>query len=173
MIEVFAKNKNIKKDKPLEKKTKIVAKLKDYIRADEVYKELCQEYSQDPDILDGISVVFTDDIDVSAKTINAKIFLNSALLDEKIELTARYLLHELTHCFQHMEKEGKKQKQKDKVYLNRPEEMEAFQYQIKFDADKRSDKSVNKYVNDLLSYHDYPKEERPQKKKELMEKLKK
>ena len=168
MIEVFAK-----KIKPLEKKTKMVAKLKDYLRADEVYKELCQEYNQDPDILDGIPVVFTNEIDVSAKTINAKVFLNSALLDEKIELIARYLLHELTHCFQHMEKEGKKEKRKNKVYLNRPEEMEAFQYQIKFDAKKRSDKSVNKYVNDLLSYHDYPEKERPEKKKELMEKLNK
>jgi hypothetical protein len=166
MIEVFAR-----KIKPLERKTKMVAKLKDYLRADEVYKELCQEYGQDPDILDGIPVVFTDEIDVSAKAINAKVFLNSALLDEDIKLIARYLLHELTHCFQHMEKEGRKQKRKEKVYLNRPEEMEAFQYQIKFDAKKRSDKSVHKYVNDLLSYHDYPREERPQKKKELMEKL--
>ena len=72
-----------------------------------------------------------------------------------------------------MEKEGKKNKEKNKVYLNRPEEMEAFQYQIEFDARKRSDKKVNEYVNDLLSYHDIPKEKRPAKKEELMSKIKK
>ena len=168
MIEVFAAKK-----KPLEKKTMMAAKVKTYIKSDEIYRELCDEYDQDPDIIDGISVIFTDDIDVTAKTINAKVFLNSALLDEKMEIIGRYLLHELTHCFQHMEKEGKKRKQKDKIYLNRPEELEAFQYQIKFDSDKRSEKEVNKYVNNLISYHKIPKEKRKEKKEELMDKLKK
>lgn len=168
MIEVFAAKK-----KPLEKKTMMAAKVKTYIKSDEIYRELCDEYDHDPDIIDGISVIFTDDIDVTAKTINAKVFLNSALLDEKMEIIGRYLLHELTHCFQHMEKEGKKRKQKDKIYLNRPEELEAFQYQIKFDSDKRSEKEVNKYVNNLISYHKIPKEKRKEKKEELMDKLKK
>jgi hypothetical protein len=166
MIEVFAKKK-----KPLEKKAELVAKVKKYIMADEVYRELCQEYNRSPSILDGIPVVFTDDIDVTAKTINAKVFLNSSLMDEGIHIIARYLLHELTHCFQHMEKEGKKRKEKDKVYLNRPEELEAFQYQIKFDSKKRPDHKVNDYVNNLISYHKIPKEERKKKKEELTEKI--
>jgi hypothetical protein len=71
-----------------------------------------------------------------------------------------------------MKKEGEKKNKKEKIYLNRPEELEAFQYQIKFDADKRSDKKVNDYVNNLLSYHKIPKEKRPKKKEELMEKMK-
>ena len=166
MIEVFAS-----KRKSLERNTKMSAKIKSYLKSDEIYRELCDEYNQEPGIIDGISVVFTSDIDVTAKTVNAKVFLNSALLDEKIEIIARYLLHELTHCFQHMEKEGKKKKQKNKVYLNRPEELEAFQYQIKFDSKKRSEEKVNKYVNDLISYHKIPKEKRVEKKKELMEKI--
>ena len=168
MIEVFAKTK-----RPLERKTELVAKIKKYLMADEIYRELCVEYGRSPEILDGISVVFTDEIDVTAKTINAKVFLNSSLIDEKIHIIARYLLHELTHCFQHMEKDGKPIKKKDKIYLNRPEELEAFQYQIKFDAKKRPDKEVNEYVNNLLSYHKIPKEERREKKDELMEKMKK
>ena len=166
MIEVFASKK-----KSLERNTKMSAKVKSYLKSDEIYRELCDEYGQDPDIIDGISVVFTDDIDVTAKTINAKVFLNSALLDDKIEIIGRYLLHELTHCFQHMEKDGKRKKEKNKVYLNRPEELEAFQYQIKFDSKKRSEDKVNKYVNDLLSDHKIPKEKRVDKKKELMEKI--
>lgn len=167
MIEVFAQKK-----KPLEKKTELVAKVKNYIMADEIYKELCKEYDREPEILDGISVIFTSDIDVTAKTINAKIFLNSSLMDEKIHIIARYLLHELTHCFQHMEKEGRKRKPKNKIYLNRPEELEAFQYQIKFDAKKRPDSEVNDYVNSLISYHKIPKEKRKEKKEELMKKMK-
>jgi predicted SprT family Zn-dependent metalloprotease len=168
MIEVFAAKK-----KRLETNTKMVAKVKKFLMGDEIFHELCKEYDQKPDILEGIPVVFTSDLDVTAKTINARVFLNSSLLDEKLEIIARYLLHELTHCFQHMEREGKKKVKKEKIYLNRPEELEAFQYQIKFDADKRSDKKVNEYVNDLLSYHKIPKDKRPKKKEELMEKMKK
>jgi hypothetical protein len=171
MIEVFAAKRKSSKMKSLERNTKMSARIKSYLKSDEIYRELCDEYGHDLDILDGIAVVFTNDIDVTAKTINAKVFLNSALLDEKIEIIARYLLHELTHCFQHMEKEGKKRKEKNKVYLNRPEELEAFQYQIKFDSKKRSEDKVNKYVNDLLSYHNIPKENRPKKRKELMDKI--
>lgn len=169
MIEVFAAQK--KKNK-LEKTTKMVAKLKDFLKADQTYRDLCEEYDHDESIIDGIPVVFTSEIDVTAKTVNAKVFINTSIIDDKFEIVARYLLHELTHCFQHMEKEGKKNKEKNKVYLNRPEEMEAFQYQIEFDARKRSGKKVNEYVNDLLSYHNIPKEKRPAKKEELMSKIK-
>jgi hypothetical protein len=167
MIEVFAKKK-----KPLEKKTELAAKVKSYIKANEIFKDLCDEYGYKPSIIDGIPLVFTNDLDVTAKTINAKVFLNSSLIDEKIEIIGRYFLHELTHCFQHMKKEGERQKKKNNIYLDRPEELEAFQYQIKFDAEKRGDKDVNKYVNDLLSYHKVPKNERPKKKEELTKKLK-
>jgi len=155
----------------LEAKTKIISKLKNFLKADETYLELCKEYEQDPEIIDGIAVVFTSDIDVTAKTINAKVFLNSSLLDEGFKIIARYLLHELTHCFQHMEKEGKKRGKKEKIYLDRPEELEAFQYQIKFDTEHRKDDDVNKYINNLLSYHKIPKDERKEKKDQLKKKL--
>lgn len=166
MIEVFAAKK-----KKLESRTKLVAKLKQFLKADETFQDLCKEYNQEIDILDGIPVVFTSDLDVTAKTINARVFLNSSLLDEKMEIIARYLLHELTHCLQHMKKEGEKKVKKKDIYLDRPEELEAFQYQIKFDADKRSDKKVNDYVNDLISYHKIPKEKRKEKKRDLMKKM--
>jgi hypothetical protein len=169
VFEVFAKKKSVKKK--LEDKIKLVADLKDYLKTDSTFKDLCEEYDQDGDIIDGISVFFTSDIDVTAKTINSKVFLNSSLLGDKFEIIARYLLHELTHCFQHMEKEGKVKKKKEKVYLDRPEELEAFQFQLEFDADKRSVKQVNKYVDDLLSYHKIPKKKRKEKKEELLHKV--
>lgn len=168
MIEVFAAS---KKKQKLKTRTKIVSDLKNYLKSNNIFLELCKEYGQDVTILDGIPVVFTSEIDVTAKTINAKVFLNTSLVDEKFEIMARYLIHELAHCFQHMENEGKKQKKKQKDYLNRPEELEAFQYQIKFDASERSHEKANDYVNDLLSYHDIPKRRRNTKKKELMDKL--
>ncbi len=170
MINIYSAKKKKSKHK-LEERTKIVSKLKNFLKADDIYIELCKEYHQDPEILDGISVVFTKEIDVTAKTINAKIFLNTSLVDEKFEIMARYLLHELVHCFQHMENEGIKQKDKEKEYLDRPEELEAFQYQIKFDAKERSAEKANDYTNDLLSYHKIPKNERKDKKKELFDKL--
>ena len=81
-------NKIAEKQK-LENKTKIISKLKNFLKADETYLELCTEYDQEPEIIDGIAVVFTSDIDVTAKTINAKVFLNSSLLDDNFKIMAR------------------------------------------------------------------------------------
>jgi hypothetical protein len=171
MIDIFAKVKT-PKSKRLEMRTKQVAKLKQFLKADDTYHDLCAEYDQPVSIIDGIAVVFTSDLDVTAKTINAKVFLSTALIDERFEIMARYLLHELTHCFQHMEKEGKKTKKKSDVYLDRPEELEAFQNQIKFDSENSPEEDVGRYVSELLSYHDIPKEERKERKKDLMSKVK-
>lgn len=177
MIDIFAKKKKKKKkktpkNKRLEVRTKQVAKLKQFLKADDTYRDLCMEYDQPISIIDGIAVVFTPDLDVTAKTINAKVFLSTALIDERFEIMARYLLHELTHCFQHMEKEGQKRGEKEKVYLDRPEELEAFQNQIKFDSENSPEEDVGSYVNELLSYHNIPKHERKDRKEELMSKVK-
>jgi hypothetical protein len=169
MLVVYASKKE--KPKKLEERTNIVLDLKHFLKTDDTYLDLCSEYSKDPSIIDAIAVVFADDLDVTAKTINAKVFLNTSLVDEKFEIMARYLLHELTHCFQHMENDGKSRKKKREDYLDRPEELEAFQFQVAFDADQRSDEKVNEYIDHLLSYHEIPKEDRKDKKIELMDKL--
>ena len=83
MIEVFAAQ---KKRHKLEKRTKMVAELKDFLKADQTYRELCEEYDHDESIIDGIPVVFTSEIDVTAKTVNAKVFINTSIIDDKFNV---------------------------------------------------------------------------------------
>jgi len=171
MFIVTAKKKKIES---IENQVKILSKVKKYLKKDPVVKEICEEYGKSPDELDGVSITFDSNLDVTAKTIDGKMFLNTSLLDEKFEILCRYVVHELTHVFQHMEKEFKKNKSKRKEeYLERPEEIEAFQNQIKFDSNERSEEAAKNYVNRLLKYHGIKdEEEKDSKKKELLKKLK-
>jgi len=163
-----------KKIESIENQVKILSKVKKYLKKDPVVKELCEEYDRKPEDLDGVSIAFDSKLDVTAKTIDGKMFLNTSLLDEKFEILCRYVVHELTHVFQHIEKEFDTDRTKrKKKYLERPEEIEAFQNQIKFDANNRSEKEAEKYVNKLLKYHKVKdKEEAESKKEELLKKLK-
>jgi hypothetical protein len=163
-----------KKIESIENQVKILSKVKKYLKKDPVIKEICDEYGRRPEDLDGVSITFDSKLDVTAKTVDGKMFLNTSLLDEKFEILCRYVVHELTHVFQHMEKEFRKNRAKrEKEYLERPEEIEAFQNQIKFDANNRSEEEAKKYVNKLLRYHEVKdEEEADSKRKELLKKLK-
>jgi hypothetical protein len=157
--------------KTIEPRMKMIAKIKDHLAKDNIYLSLCQEHGKSPSIINAIPIVFTDKIDVTAKTVNSKIFLNTSLLDKTFKVVVRYVLHEMVHAFQHMEKEGKNNPPKKKVYLDRPEEIEAFQYQIEYDEKHRGKEKADDYVDELLSYHKIPDNKRPEKKKELKENL--
>jgi hypothetical protein len=82
----------------------------------------------------------------------------------------RYAIHELVHALQHMRNKTKKDPYKDKEYLDRGDELEAFQYQIKFDKKERGSEEAYEYVDELLEYHEIPEDEANEKKKELLEK---
>ena len=160
--------KKIKKEKlSLKKNIETVSRLRSAIKNNEIAKSLCKENGFDDSILDGISISFTTDIDVKAKTRNGNILLSQDIIDEPISRIISYLIHELTHVFQHMERIGKKDPYEDEDYLDRPDEIEAFRNQIKQDAETRPDKKVIEYVEDLVEYHDVPEDERDSKIKEL------
>lgn len=163
-----------KKIDSIENQIEILADIKNFLKKDKVVKEICKEYNRKIEDLDGVSISFDPKLDVTAKTVDGKMFLNTSLLDEKFEIICRYVVHELTHVFQHMKKEFKKPDLgRRESYLERPEEIEAFQNQIKFDANERSEEEVEKYVDGLLRYHKINnKRELLQKKKELLKKLK-
>lgn len=158
-----------KAKKTIEPRMKMVAKIKDHLLKDNIYLSLCREHNKPPSIISAIPIAFTNKLDVTAKTINSKIFLNTSLLEKSFKVVARYVLHEMVHAFQHMEKEGKDNPPKKKIYLDRPEEIEAFQYQIEYDEKHRGKERADEYVDELLSYHKIPKNKRPEKKKELKE----
>lgn len=153
----------------LKKNIEMVSRLRSSIKNNEIAKSICKENGFDESILDGIAISFKSDLDVKAKTKNGDIFLSQEILDEPISRIISYLIHELTHVFQHIERIGKKDPYKDKEYLDRPDEIEAFKNQIEQDSATRSDKKVMKYVEDLVDYHEVPKNKRESKIEELTE----
>ncbi len=171
MIIVLAKS---DKKYSLEDEIKILSEIKETLKNDEVVLEVINEKGYDLSILDGINIDFSDEIDVSAKTINSRIYLNKELLNEPKDIMNRYAVHELVHALQHMdsnkaEKIHEAYDQED--YLDRPDELEAFQTQIKFDANQRGTENVVDYVEDLLDYHEIPEYQRSDKKRELLKKI--
>lgn len=167
MIIVIAKKKN----NVIQSSIELLSKIKDNLKTSDIAKSICLEYGFDESIIDGIPISFSDDLDVSAKTINSKIELNSSLLNDSFEVVMRYAIHELVHALQHMKREGKGDPYKNKEYLDRPDELEAFQYQVEFENQAIGPDEAKEYVDELVDYHDIPDSEKETKKKELMERV--
>lgn len=164
MIVVIAK----KPKTELQHNIELVAKIKKELKNDNIAKEICKEYSFDIDIIDGISVEIVDDLDVSAKTVDSAIHLNSSLVDEDFNIIMRYAIHELVHALQHMKLVGLEALECEN-YLDRYDEVEAFQYQIKYDSKTRGLEEAEDYVDDLIEYHEVPDHKKEEKKDELMD----
>lgn len=165
MIIVLAKNKK----KTLKDTAEIISEIKEELFKNNIIKEICKSYDFDLDIINGISIEFKDGLGTSAKTVNSKIFLSDELIDSSFDKIMRYVIHEFVHALQHMENEGKKDHHKGKEYLDRPDEIEAFQKQIKFEAEENGIKDAEKYVDDLIEYHEV--DNKNKKKKELMKEI--
>ena len=92
-------------------------------------------------------------------------------MKKSFKIIMRYVIHELVHAIQHVEDYGTKQDDKRKDYLNREDEIEAFQYQVKFDEQIRGEDKAEEYVDGLLDFHDIPSDQKRDKKEEIMEKV--
>jgi hypothetical protein len=119
----------------------------------------------------GIPISFSNELDVSAKTTDGEMTLSTELIEEGYEIMLRYVVHELVHVFQHMENKEKRDLYPNHDYLDRPDELQAFQYQIEFDESARGEKSVIEYIEELLDYHDIPGEDKVDKAVELMDNI--
>ncbi len=164
-----------KKSSSLEDTNEMLSRLRIALKHDPIAQEICREHHFESDILDGIPIKFSDDLDVSAKTVNSEIELNKSLLNETFEVIMRYVIHELVHALQHMEKEDKKKddNNQDREYLDNPDELEAFQKQIKFDSANRGLRDAVEYAEELVDYHDIPDSKRDRKIQELLKEIKK
>jgi hypothetical protein len=159
-----------KTKKTLEEVNKILSDDKEFLKKEPVVLRVLHEYGFKTDIIDGIPMKFSDDLDVSAKTINSSIELNTSLLDESTIIRRRYEVHELVHALQHMRNEGKKNNNADEQdYLRDENEVEAFQNQIEFDSKYRGENEAEEYVEDLVEYHEVPEHDREEIKEELLE----
>ena len=90
-------------------------------------------------------------------------------MDEEFEIIMRYAIHELVHSLQHMKMKGLEMFEEEE-YLDRDDEIEAFQYQIEYESKERGQDEAEQYVDDLIEYHEIPEEEREDKRDQLLEK---
>ena len=167
MIKVIAsKNKNNKLMSQMESLSKIRTSLMN----DSIAKEICKENGIGTWFLASVPIRY-EEIEVTAKTVNGNIILNPKLMQKSFKIIMRYVIHELVHAIQHVKDYGKKQDDKRKDYLNREDEIEAFQYQVTYDNQTRGEEQAEKYVENLLDFHDISSDKREDKKEEIMEKV--
>lgn len=165
MITIISK----KKKTELQDSIELLAKIKQELRENDIAIEVCKEYGFEIDILDGIQFEFVDGLEASAKTTNSFIQLNSNLIDEDFTIIMRYSIHELVHALQHMKLVGLDEFEGEE-YLDREDELEAFQYQIEYESDECGQEQAEEYVDNLIEYHEIPPENRADKRKELLKK---
>lgn len=141
--------------------------LKKIIKKDKTYAEKCKEYGKTIDFIDGVSVSFSDDLDVSAKTINGEIILNGKLFNEEIIKQIRYLQHEFVHVLQQAagKVNGKTEKED---YLDDKNEQEAFSTQISYQCEHETPEQIVEYMENLLDHHDIHGKERKEKAKKIL-----
>lgn len=152
----------------IEESIKLVKEIKDELRTRDVVIEVCKEYGFDTDIIDGVVIKF-DDIKTSAETVNGEMILNNELIKEDFDVLMRYPVHELVHVFQHMQREGTGGDPYEGMeYIDRPDEQEAFIAQIEDEKSSRGEAAAEEYVDELLTYHDVPEQEKTDKKEILL-----
>jgi len=167
---IMAKAKS-KKNSVLKERIHLLSKLKKQMKKDEICIDICDEYGFDVSIIDGIPIEFDDSLEVSAKTINSKILINSKFIKKDFDILMRYAVHELVHALQHMQQFGTKNNSDDSHYLDNENELEAFQRQVEFQAKNDGIPEAREYVEDLIEYHEVPEEKKKDKKEELLERV--
>lgn len=144
--------------------------LKELIKKDDIYINKCKEYGKNINFIDDVNVSFSDDLDVSAKTINGEIILNGKLFNQEITIQIRYLQHELVHVLQQASGKvnGKTEKED---YLDDKNEQEAFSTQIAYMCEHDTPEQIVDYIENLLDHHDIHGKERKEKAKKILDNL--
>lgn len=147
---------------------RMINKAKKYLKKDKTWIDVCKEYGETPDVIDYIPVMFGD-LDVSAKTNKGIIILNYKLLcDGDFIKDFAYLIHEGTHFLQQTCNDKPTKSSDDGDYLKNEFEQEAFQEQVEYISNHEGENKAEKYVDDLLEYHDV---DNKKEKKEIEEVL--
>lgn len=146
---------------------KVISLLRKKLKNSPLARRLCDKYDEDLEFIDTIPVEFQP-LDVSAKTVNGRILLNSKLLEGDFRDNMRYMIHEFVHCLQ--QENGDVSSENDGDYLDDPHEVEAFWYQLEGMDDMYSDREITEYLDGLADHHDLTGKERKKKIKELTSK---
>lgn len=152
---------------PRKQQLKIINILKKKIKNHEIINNMFNDYDVDLDEIDLIPMGFAD-LDVSARTDHGIILLNYNMLQDGSFLNDdHYLIHEITHFLQQCSGDGPT-KGGDEDYLDNKYEQEAFQNQTEYMADTQGEDVAESYVDQVMYRHEVPKDEREEKKDQLL-----
>lgn len=148
----------------------IIDKIRAQVKQHPVTQRMFKEYGVDLDEIDLVPMAFAN-LDVSARTDHAIIYLNIGLLDnDNFKNDDHYLVHELTHYLQQTTGNKPTKGADSGNYLDNNEEIEGFQNQTEYLADTKGDEAAEQYVDGLLDHHDVSdKKERDKRKEKLLE----
>jgi hypothetical protein len=143
-----------------------IEEAKKSVRESEAFVDLCKKHDIDPNYIYYIPVCFSD-LDVSARTDNGIIYLNSKLIS-KIKDIEHYLMHESAHWIQQCFGDGPTEPSDEDDYLSDPNEVESFRYQSEFIAETEGEDEAEDYINQVLDHHEVDGKERGKRKKDLL-----
>jgi hypothetical protein len=147
---------------------RMIKKLREFLKKDEVVKKMFQEYKVDLEEIDFIPMRFGN-IDVSAKTDHGVITYNFKLLtDGDFFKDFSYGVHEMTHWLQQTTGTKPTKSSDDGDYLDNPFEQEGFQNQIQYIANQFGEDEAESYVDDLLEHHEVDDNKEFENKKDLL-----
>lgn len=159
------------KNRSKEYKTSLINNIKNFLKQDETVQKAFAEHGINLDWIEFIPIKF-DNLPVSAKTDHGIIILNNNLLNNKdYKEIASYVVHESIHYLQQVFGDKGTKSSNDGNYLDNEYEQEAFQNQVKFLADNKSEDEAENYVEHLLNHHDVPNNEKEDKKDLLLDKI--
>jgi len=146
---------------------KIILDALEEVSKSDTFKEVFKEYNLDEKELWLVPICFKSDLEVSARTEHGIIYLNERLckMPDKIP---NYIIHELTHFCQQTTGDQPTQGSTDDSYLDNPYEIEGFNNQTKYIAETDGDEKAKQYIEKVLNHHQVPKEEKEEKRKELL-----
>lgn len=150
---------------------KLLNRAKEFLKRNEVMKDLCKEHGVDVSVIDFIPIKFGD-LDVSARTERGVITLNYKLLcDGNFFKDYHYLIHECQHYLDQCYGDKPTPGADDGDYLSNPAEERGFQRQLEFIDHMFGKDEADKYVEHLLDHHKVDDEERDERKEVLMKRV--
>lgn len=159
------------KKMPYRTLNRMLKKLREFLKKDEVVQKMFKEYEVDIEEIDYIPMKFGN-LDVSAKTDHGVIIYNYKLLtDGDFFKDFSYGVHEITHWLQQTTGTKPTKSSDDGSYLDNPFEQEGFQNQIEYISKQDGKEEAENYVDSLLDHHDIEDKERDKKKETLMAKI--
>ena len=149
---------------------KFIQEMRETVKNDPTIIEKFEEYGVSLDDIDIVHIEFCE-LDVSAKTKDKKIYINEKMLEDdgKVGDPTHYVAHEIIHYLQQKTGKNVDDSKREKEYLDKPTEEEAFSVQVDFKQREESPAEALRYVEQLLDHHSIKGKERQEKKQELMD----